>query len=160
MPAQCTFVLNGQKVSTLMCAGFGAVVAFSGNSQYVDDPAGTDVPNKGPIPKGRYYIIKREPGGRLGRLRDMGLDLWSSSKRATWFALYSADGQIDDWTFVHGVRRGNFRLHPNGRWGVSDGCITLTSQTQFDRLRDYLLAQPTKMIPGTSAPYYGTVDVR
>ncbi len=24
----------------------------------------------------------------------------------------------------------------------------------------YLLAQPTKMIPGTSAPYYGTVDVR
>lgn len=70
------------------------------------------------------------------------------------------DGKIDDWTFVSGVRRGNFRLHPNGSWGVIDGCITLTSQSQFDRLRDYLLSQPTKMMPGSSTPYYGTVDVR
>lgn len=68
--------------------------------------------------------------------------------------------ETHDWTFVEGVRRGNFRLHPNGRWGVSDGCITLVSQHQFDRLRDYLLSQPTKPIPGTSTPYYGTVDVR
>ena len=63
---------------------------------------------KAPIPKGRYYIIKRKPGGRLGRLRDFGLDLWSNRDRATWFALYSADGKIDDWTFVNSVRRGNF----------------------------------------------------
>lgn len=130
------------------------------NGAYVDQPAATAVPNAGPIPKGHYYIIKRETGGRLGRLRDLGLDMWSNSERATWFALYSADGKIDDWTFVEGVRRGNFRLHPNGRWGVSDGCITLVSQHQFDRLRDYLLSQPTKPIPGTSTPYYGTVDVR
>ena len=86
--------------------------------------------------------------------------MWSNSERATWFALYSADGKIDDWTFVEGVRRGNFRLHPNGRWGVSDGCITLVSQHQFDRLRNYLLSQPTKPIPGTSTPYYGIVDVQ
>jgi hypothetical protein len=96
MPAQCTFVLNGQGISALMCSGFSAVAAFSGNSQYVDDPNSTDVQNKGPIPKGRYYIIKRETGGRLGRLRDLGLDIWSNSERATWFTLYSANGQIDD----------------------------------------------------------------
>lgn len=160
MPAQCIFALNSQKSSLFTCVGFGAVAAFSGNGPYVDSPADTAVPNQGPIPKGRYYIIKREPGGRLGRIRDFGLDLWSNSERATWFALYSADGTIDDWTFVKGVKRGNFRLHPNGRWGVSDGCITIVSQAQFDRLRGYLLSQPPKMIPGTSIPYYGTVDVQ
>jgi hypothetical protein len=160
MPAQCVFTLNGKNTSMLSCGGFGAVSAFSGNGPYIGNPAATDVPNAGPIPAGRYYIIKREAGGRLGRLRDFGLDMWSNSDRTTWFALYSADGTIDDWTFVNGIRRGNFRLHPNGRWGVSDGCITLVSQKQFDRLRDYLLSQPTKPIPGTITPYYGTVDVR
>jgi hypothetical protein len=160
MPALCTFTLNSKSISTLYCSGFGGVAAFSGNSQFVDNPDDTAIVGKGPIPRGRYFIIKREPGGRLGRLRDFGLDMWSNSDRATWFALYRADGKIDDWTFVNGVKRGNFRLHPNGRWGVSDGCITLTSQSQFDRLRDFLLSQPTKTIPGTSTPYYGTVDVR
>lgn len=52
MPIQCTFTLNGQKVSTLTCAGFGGVAAFSGNGQHVDDPKDTAVPNKGPDPEG------------------------------------------------------------------------------------------------------------
>ncbi|MFL9979725.1 DUF2778 domain-containing protein [Paraburkholderia graminis] len=160
MPAQCTFALNGQKLSTLLCSGFGGVAAFSGNKDHVDNPADTAVVGAGPIPKGRYYIIKRETGGRLGHVRDLALDMWSNSNRASWFGLYSADGQIDDWTFVNGVKRGNFRLHPNGRWGISDGCITLTSQAQFDKLSAYLLSQPAAMIPGTNTPYYGTVDVR
>lgn len=43
---------------------------------------------------------------------------------------------------------------------MSDGCITLVSQHQFNRLRDYLLSLPTKPIPGTSTPYYGIVDVQ
>lgn len=115
MPAQCVFTLNGKSTWLLSCAGFGTVAAFSGNGAYVDKPTATAVPNAGPFPKGRYYIIKREPGGRLGRLRDFSLDMWSNSDRATWFALYRVDGTIDDWTFVNGVRRGNFRLHPNGR---------------------------------------------
>jgi len=58
------------------------------------------------------------------------------------------------------VRRGNFRLHPNGRFGVSEGCIMLLSMQQFDKLRAWLLSQETKMVPGTSLPYYGTVAVR
>lgn len=58
------------------------------------------------------------------------------------------------------MRRGNFRLHPNGRFGVSEGCITLLSTQQFDKLRAWLLSQETKMVPGTSLPYYGTVAVR
>lgn len=91
---------------------------------------------------------------------DYALDIWSNSNRSTWFALYKADGKVDDWAFVNGVKRGNFRLHPNGRWGISDGCITLTSQAQFDRLSAYLLSQPVTVIPGTDIRYHGTVDVR
>ncbi|WP_420823364.1 hypothetical protein [Trinickia diaoshuihuensis] len=34
------------------------------------------------------------------------------------------------------------------------------STQQFDKLRAWLLSQETKMIPGTSIPYYGTVTVR
>ncbi len=70
MPASCYFTLNNQKVSALVCSGFGGVAAFSGNSQHIDNPSDTAVVGAGPIPKGRYYIITREPGGRLGRLRD------------------------------------------------------------------------------------------
>jgi hypothetical protein len=81
------------------------------------------VPNAGPIPAGRYYIIKREAGGRLVRLRDFGLDMWSNSDRTTWFTLYSADGTIDDWTFVNGIRRGDFRLHPNELPRFSGNCV-------------------------------------
>ncbi|MBF3447276.1 DUF2778 domain-containing protein [Burkholderia pseudomallei] len=117
--------------------------------------------NAGPIPKGRYYIVKRGTGGRLGPIRDLALDMWSNSDRSTWFALYRADAKIDDETDVNGVKRSAFRLHPNGRWGVSDdGCITITTQVQFDQLRAYLMKQPTAKIPGTDIEYYGTVDVR
>ena len=160
MPAQCIFTLNGKNTSTLFCKGFGGVSAFSGRKQYVDKPSATAVAGMGPIPKGRYYIIKRESGGRLGRVRDYVMDLASNSQRATWFALYAADGAINDWTSVNGVRRGNFRLHPNGRFGISDGCITLNSQMDFDRLRTYLLSQAPATIPGADIPYYGMVDVR
>ncbi|MCS6455990.1 Protein of uncharacterised function (DUF2778) [Burkholderia pseudomallei] len=160
MPAQCYFTLNSQRVSSLVCAGFGGVPAFSGNRQFVDKPDATTVANAGPIPKGRYYIVKRGTGGRLGPIRDLALDLWSNSDRSTWFALYRADAKIDDETYVNGVKRSAFRLHPNGRWGVSDGCITVTTQVQFDQLRAYLVKQPTAKIPGTDIEYYGTVDVR
>ncbi|NRO95780.1 DUF2778 domain-containing protein, partial [Paraburkholderia sp. NMBU_R16] len=50
--------------------------------------------------------------------------------------------------------------HTNGRFGISEGCITILSQTQFDKLRQFLLAQETKVIPGTNIKYYGTVEVR
>lgn len=159
MPAQCIFQLNGQKTSMFVCQGFGAVIAFSGTDKYINKPDATAIVGNGPIPKGRYYIIKRESGGRLGHVRDFFADVWSNSHRESWFALYAADGKIDDWTFVKGVKRGHFRLHPAGRWKLSEGCITLTSQVQFDQLRRYLLAQPPTAIPGTDIRHYGTVQV-
>ncbi|WP_186019116.1 DUF2778 domain-containing protein [Burkholderia gladioli] len=160
MPAQCFFTLNSRNFSTLFCPGLGGVIAFSGNGKYVDDPNATAIKNKGPIPKGRYYIVIRQHGGRFGSVRDAIKDAWSGSNRSTWFALYRHDGRIDDETTINGVSRNAFRLHPGGKWSTSNGCITVTSQAQFDRLRAYLLSQETKLVPGTNLPYYGTIDVR
>ncbi|APA86322.1 DUF2778 domain-containing protein [Paraburkholderia sprentiae WSM5005] len=84
----------------------------------------------------------------------------AASHRAEWFALYHIDQRIDDWMFVDGVRRGRFRLHPVGRSGESDGCITLSSREQFKALRSYLKAQPPAFIPGTTTRYYGTLNVK
>ncbi|MCX4156161.1 MULTISPECIES: DUF2778 domain-containing protein [Paraburkholderia] len=160
MPASCSYSLNNQKLSSLVCLGLGAMPAFSGRPAYVNNPADTAIAGNGPIPAGRYYIVGRQSGGHMGWLRDWFMDQLSNSNRTTWFALYRNDGVIDDATFVNGVKRGNFRLHPNGRFGISDGCITLMLQSQFDRLRDFLVAQPAQTIPGTNIQYYGTVDVR
>ncbi|RKE24365.1 uncharacterized protein DUF2778 [Paraburkholderia sp. BL23I1N1] len=160
MPASCYFTLNDQKMSALVCSGIGGMAAFSGKPSYVNNPADTAVESAGPLPTGRYYIVGRQSGGRLGWLWDWIKDTASHVQHDQWFALYRNDGTIDDYTFVNGVRRGNFRLHPNGRFGISEGCITLQSPAQFDRLRAYLTSQQTKFIPGTNISYYGTVDVR
>lgn len=160
MPATCFFVLNNRPVSTFFCPGVGSMPAFSGKNAYVDNPAATAVADAGPLPKGTYYIIGRQSGGRLGWLRDWLKDRASNVQHEQWFALYRNDGVVDDYTFIDGVKRGNFRLHPNGRFGISEGCITILSQTQFDKLRRFLLAQDTKVIPGTNIKYYGTVEVR
>lgn len=61
---------------------------------------------------------------------------------------------------INGIRRGNFRLHPAGRLGESDGCITLQNPAQFDKLRAFLKAQPTFLVPGTLLRAYGKVTVR
>ncbi|KND58570.1 hypothetical protein BVER_03535c [Candidatus Burkholderia verschuerenii] len=126
----------------------------------MDNPDATAVAGSGPIPAGTYFIVARQSGGRLGWLWDYIKDRASDVHRDNWFALYRNDKVVSDYMFIKGVKRGNFRLHPNGRFGVSDGCITLVNPTQFDNLRAWLLSQDAKMIPGTSIPYYGTVTVR
>lgn len=160
MPAECTFVLNRKRMSVLNCSGFGTSLAFSGNGRFVDDPDATAIPDDGPLPKGIYYIVDRQSGGRLGWLNDIGTDLLAGTHRSDWFALYRNDGRIDDWTFINGVKRGNFRLHPVGYWGISEGCITLPHRGQFERLRKFLKAQQTARIPGTNIAYYGRVSVK
>lgn len=115
---------------------------------------------QGHFRKGRTTSSIAKAAGRFGWLRDWIKDRASRVQHDQWFALYRNDGVVDDYTFIDGVRRGNFRLHPNGRFGVSEGCITILSQAQFDKLRQFLLAQETKVIPGTNIKYYGTVEVR
>ena len=160
MPISCQFALNNSQFSTFICAGIGAFAAFSGNGLGRDNPAAVDKPDIGPLPPGRYYIVDRESGGRMGSIRDFVLKHFYGTDRTTWFALYRSDDVIDDWTSINGIRRGNFRLHPIGPRRLSDGCIAIVSPSQFKMLYDRLKSTPTISIPGTAMRAYGTVDVR
>lgn len=157
--ASCTFTLNGQATSTLTCDG-RTYAAFSGNKGHENKPGDTGIAGQGPLPTGRYYIVDRESGGRLGPLMDSIRSAVSSSNHAEWFALYRDDGVIDDWTFVNSVRRGNFRLHPIGPRGISEGCVTLVSKQQFATLRTYLKSRSGGVVPGTNTKHYGVLEVK
>lgn len=75
-----------------------------------------------------------------------------------WFALYRDDGKIDDTTWINGVERGNFRLHPPGPLGVSRGCITLQHRTDFLSIRQALLStRQIKLSNGLMS--YGVIEV-
>ncbi len=93
-------------------------------------------------------------------VNDLRSDLLAGTHRADWFALYRNDGVIDDWTSINGIRRGHFRLHPVGYWGISEGCITLPNKMQFDALRTFLKSQAVGTIPATGMKYYGRVVVQ
>lgn len=80
--------------------------------------------------------------------------------RREWFALYAIDGRIDDSTYCNKVRRGAFRLHPKGPLGISEGCITIESHGDFQRLRAMLKGTAQIAVPGTNLKAYGKVVVR
>ncbi len=160
MPITCLYTLNKKQTSFLQCPGLGSIPAFSGKDQYVNDPAATAVAKKGPIPAGTYYIIDRQTGGRFPELEDAIHDVITNTHRREWFSLYSTTPPFGDYMNVKGVLRGNFRIHPVGRLGESDGCITLTHPTQFEQLRTFLHSQKTEKIPGTELIYYGKVIVQ
>lgn len=160
MPTICYYKLNKQKTSYLQCPGFGNVPAFSGKDKYTNDPSATAVAKKGPIPIGTYYIIDRQSGGHLGAIEDAIHNVVTGTHRQDWFELYNAAPPGGDVTIVKGVIRGNFRIHPVGYIGESDGCITLPHPSQFEQLRSFLHSQTTAKIPGTELLYYGKVIVQ
>lgn len=144
-----------------MCPGVGGFAAFSGMPADRDNPTAVTHADSGPLPPGRYYIIDRQSGGHLGWLYDYIRTHGYGTNRSEWFALYRADGKIDDETYVNGVRRGAFRLHPIGPRGRSEGCITLASPEGFRQLSTYLRGKgATLAVPGTTLKAYGTVEVR
>jgi hypothetical protein len=153
------FQLNGKRLSILQCLDFGSILAFSGNGRYVNDPTATAIPRNGPIPHGKYYIVDRESGGRHGAVVDAVSDQVNGTRKKDWFALYSTALPISDYLLIGGVRRGNFRIHPVGYWGVSEGCITLPNTQNFYSVRAWLKRQATSKVPGTDINYYGTVTV-
>jgi hypothetical protein len=148
-----TFTLNGQEFSNLT-SGSIQYRAFSGQGAYRNKPAHQCVTTKGPIPMGRYFIVDRPTGGRLGPILD------TLRGKNEWFALFADDGRIDDFTFCAAVERGNFRLHPRGPHGISEGCITLEGRAEFLRLRNHLLSSMKIQVPGTEHQAYGTVIVK
>lgn len=154
----CTFRLNGNTLSNLSCPGIGFFPAYSGNTgQHRNNPDSITVKNIGPLPPGKYYIVDR-PRSLSTRVRDVFATTYTGSDHSIWFALYRVDSNIDDHTFVAQVERGNFRLHPAGYEGISNGCITLPSPSHFAVLREALMRTPTVLVTA-SLKAYGTIQV-
>ncbi|MBR0649810.1 DUF2778 domain-containing protein [Roseomonas terrae] len=147
------FVLNDQPMSTLVRSDL-SVPAFSGLSDNVNRCASACFVNQGPIPPGTYHIVDRPTGGILGGVRD-----WWSGK-SEWFALFADDGSLDDAMLCDEVSRGNFRLHPKGPLGISQGCITVENWNDFQRVRNLLLSETPQPVPGSALTAYGSVTVR
>lgn len=160
MPISCSFRLNSKPMSVLHCPGVGDFAAFSGDRLGKNNPTDVAIPDVGPLPPGRYYIVDRGSGGIFSHIRDFLYDIYNRTDRHKWFALYRDDGQIDDWTFINGVGRGHFRLHPHGRQNLSEGCITLANPAEFERLRSHLMHAAPVSLPKGKGFAYGTVDVK
>jgi hypothetical protein len=164
MPYFGRFLVDNKFLSPLSINGLGTFDAYSGNEQFRNRGGCTAVPDNGPIPAGKYWIVDRPKGG-------VGSQAWASIKdtvnsaigsavnHGEWFALYRDDGAIDDTTWVNGVKRGQFRLHPAGGQGVSLGCITLPSRTDFLRIRNALLHTMTIPAGSSGLRAYGTIEV-
>ncbi|WP_230414029.1 DUF2778 domain-containing protein [Collimonas silvisoli] len=133
-----------------------SVPAFSGKDADVNRRAAMCSRSTGPIPSGQYHIFDRQSGGKLGPL----WDILSGSDKSEWFSLYAIDEKIDDYVICNHIKRGNFRLHPKGRYGISEGCITIEHMSDFQNIRAILKDRPQVAVAGTSLKGYGRVTVR
>jgi hypothetical protein len=161
---QGKFIVNNEPLSPLTIFGVGTFQAFSGNGVYQNRGGCTAIPDKGPIPAGRYWIVDRPVGGIRSQVYSWLKDTFSTtigppSHHGEWFALYRDDGRIDDITWINGVQRGQFRLHPAGGRGISLGCITLPSYTDFQTIRRALLHTATIPARSSGLRAYGTIEV-
>jgi hypothetical protein len=164
MALQGKFIVNNQPFSPLIIYGVGAFQAFSGNNIYRNRGGCTAIPDNGPIPAGKYWIVDRRAGGIRSQVQAWGKDLANTlignpSDHNEWFALYRDDGRIDDDTWINGIKRSNFRLHPVGGSGVSFGCITLQSRADFQRLRSALLHTAAVTAGDSGIRAYGWIEV-
>lgn len=164
MALQGKFIVNNAPLSPLVVFGVGAFQAFSGNDIYRNRGGCTAVVNNGPIPAGKYWIVDRPAGGVRSQtqawVKDMANALIGKpSYHHEWFALYRDDCQIDDHTWINGIKRGSFRLHPVGGTGVSLGCITLQNLADFQKLRQALLHTTTVPAGNSGIPAYGWIEV-
>lgn len=148
----CTFKLNG-KAQSAFSIDRQAYPAFSGMGQDKNKRQSACLKSVGPIPPGTYYIVDRPKGGMLGTVRD-----WLGNK-GDWFALYADDGSVDDSTVCDHIERGNFRLHPKGPLGRSEGCITIEKLDDFNAIRKTLRSYPLEAIPNSELKAYAKVRV-
>ncbi|QDX22633.1 DUF2778 domain-containing protein [Pandoraea pnomenusa] len=159
-----TSTVNNEHFSPLTIYGVGTFLAYSGDGVNRNRGGCTAIPNKGPIPAGRYWIVDRPTGGLRSRLQADAWDLYNYSTgtpthRDKWFALFRDDGRIDDETKINEVMRGNFRLHPAGGAGISLGCITLPSLADFLSIRRALLSTIQMPAGNSGLKAYGLIEV-
>lgn len=58
-----------------------------------------------------------------------GMYIWLIQKRGGW--VMKKEEKIGKQTIVNGIRRGNFRLYPEGELKFSEGCITVVNLIDF-----------------------------
>ncbi len=125
-------------------------MAFSGNGIYRNRGGCRAIPHNGPIPPGKYWIVDRGSGGLVSKMKAKSQDLvnkfyyGAEFSRDEWFALYRDDWGIDDGTWINGVYRGLFRLHPGT---VSEGCITIAHNSDYALIRNALLRAEPIQVP-------------
>ena len=149
----CSFELNNQPMSAFRVSAL-SVPAFSGQGPDVNRRSSACVPGRGPIPPGQYYIFDRQGGGKLEWIKNLFGD------RGDWFALYAIDGKLDDETYCDQLLRGQFRLHPKGPRGISEGCITIDNLSDFYRVRALLKSRPPTTVDGSTLKAYRQVTVK
>lgn len=160
IPVRCTFALNNQTTSLLQCPGAGAFPAFSGRNKGRDNPAASALENTGPIPPGTYYIVDRQSGDHVGWLWDLwGRYGWGTTDHTNWFMLWNPT--TGDTTLVGKIKRGHFRIHPEGPRHLSEGCITVIDGESFKKFAAFLRSRGAELpVPGTTMKAYGTVHVQ
>ncbi len=151
MALQGKFIINDADFSPLTLYGVGTFMAFSGNGAYRNRGGCAGIPDNGPIPVGKYWIVNRGEGGFLSKKITAAKDFYNEKfkgaefKHTEWFALYRDDGTIDDNTWVENVNRRNFRLHPGTN---SQGCITIVHNSDYRLIRNALLQTAPMPVPG------------
>ncbi|MBL1259314.1 MAG: DUF2778 domain-containing protein [Thiotrichaceae bacterium] len=149
----CSFKLNNKPMSTFKM-GAPSFPEFSGLDKHVNNSKSQCSLNKGPIPKGSYYIFDRQSS-----LKERFKSIFNKNEKDAWFALYAIDTKIDDETYCEQVKRGQFRLHPSGILGISQGCITINDWTDFQVVRSLLKGTKTIEISDVGLECYGKVRV-
>ena len=127
--------------------------AFSGNGKDRNNPNSTNVPKKGPLPKGTWYIVDRPKSDNVLK------NAYNSIVRGkdNWFALYRKDGNVDDSTVENGAERTSIRLHPGD---YSEGCLTIFDEEEFENIVDELMNTEMEVIPNTDIITYGTIEIQ
>lgn len=151
---RCSFKLNDEPMS-ILTVGPKAVAAFSGNGSNTNRRTATCLVGKGPLPVGDYYIFDRRIVGIRAHLRDAVL-----ADQRDWFSLHAIDDNIDDdQVLCDHIRRSNFRLHPKGRLGRSDGCVTVDNRAAYQHVSHLLRSRERVAVKGSSFKAYGILSV-
>ncbi|WP_315852875.1 MULTISPECIES: DUF2778 domain-containing protein [Burkholderia] len=151
------FKLNNEPMSEFRIGAL-SFPAFSGSGLHVNNRSLVCTPKFGAIPVGHYYIFDRQSGGVVGPFMEW-LNL-NGNDKSDWYALYAIDGNIDDdKVLCDKIVRSQLRLHPKGRLGVSEGCVTIEQRSDWVRIRSILTNVPKISVPGSALKAYGVLTV-
>jgi Protein of unknown function (DUF2778) len=145
-------MLNGADYAPLNLYGVGVFMAFSGRGNYRNKGSCGAIAGDGPLPLGKYWVVDRREGNWFTQKEVEAKDAINRMigryeyGRSDWFALWRDDWGIDDWTWIEGVKRGNFRLHPGT---FSEGCITIAHPSDFGLIRNAFMKNPPFQLPCT-----------